>query len=85
MNEQVVSRSEELENVKPANGIPEFKDTQTLPNLADGKTDWSRSYHGLSVEPFPKEVADVLQAPIDTMDIEIKPGVLLFDLISKNS
>ena len=36
--------------------------------------DWSRSYHGLSSEPFAKEVADVLQAPIDPLDIEVKPG-----------
>lgn len=38
------------------------------------RTDWSRSYHGLSVEPFPKEAADILQSPIDDLDIEIKPG-----------
>lgn len=37
-------------------------------------TDWSRSYHGLSSVPFPKEVADVLLQPIDPLDVEIKPG-----------
>lgn len=37
-------------------------------------TDWSKSYHGLSEEPFPKEVAEVLQAPTDPLDIEVKPG-----------
>ena len=37
--------------------------------------DWSKSYYGLSVEAFPREIADVLLAPIDEMDIEIKPGV----------
>ena len=40
------------------------------------KNDWSRSYHGLSSEPFPREVADVLLAPIDPLDIEIKTGTL---------
>lgn len=40
----------------------------------DGVTDWSKSYHGLSQSPFPKESADVLLAPIDERDIEIKPG-----------
>lgn len=43
-------------------------------NNGGGPTDWSRSYHGLSVEPFAKEVADILQAPIDPLDVEIKPG-----------
>lgn len=40
------------------------------------RTDWSRSYHGLSVEPFPKEAAEILQAPLDPENIEVKPGEL---------
>ena len=40
----------------------------------DEHTDWSKSYHGLSAQPFPKEVAEVLLAPIDPQDVEIKPG-----------
>ena len=39
------------------------------------KSDWSRSYFGLSTEPFSKEIADILQAPVDPLDIEIKPGM----------
>ncbi len=51
----------------------------TLPPLLDtpptgSTTDWSRSYHGLSTQPFPTEVADILQASIEPLDIEIKPG-----------
>ena len=48
-----------------------------IPTALDGdgtKTDWSRSYFGLSAEPFSKEISEVLQAPIDPLDIEIKPG-----------
>ena len=42
---------------------------------ADPSTpDWSKSYFGLSTQPFPKEAADVLLAPIDPRDVEIKPG-----------
>lgn len=41
---------------------------------SDGTTDWSKSYAGLSAAPFPKEIADVLLAPIDPLDVEIKPG-----------
>lgn len=48
----------------------------TLPHVvaADGATDWSRSYHGLSEKPFPPEVAEILMAPLDPLDVEIKPG-----------
>lgn len=40
-------------------------------------TDWSRSYHGLSVQPFDEKVSDILLAPVDPMDIEMKPGAFL--------
>lgn len=40
-------------------------------------TDWYTSYHGLSVQPFSKEIAETLMAPIDPMDVEIKPGKLV--------
>jgi Mitochondrial genome maintenance MGM101 len=43
---------------------------------SDGTTDWSRSYSGLSTQPFAKEIAEVLMAPIDSLDVEIKPGGL---------
>ncbi|CAA7258521.1 unnamed protein product [Cyclocybe aegerita] len=51
-----------------------------LPEIlgSDGTTDWSRSYSGLSQQPFPKEVADVLLAPIDPDDVEVKPDGLLY-------
>jgi len=41
-------------------------------------TDWSKSYFGLSVEPFQKEVSEILLAPIDPLDVEIKPDGLLY-------
>ena len=47
------------------------------PDLAppeDGATDWSKSYSGLSQQAFSKEVADVLLTPLESKDIEVKPG-----------
>jgi len=41
-------------------------------------TDWSRSFHGLSSQPFDKEISDILLTPVDPIDIEVKPGMLLF-------
>ncbi|KAK7038021.1 mitochondrial genome maintenance protein [Favolaschia claudopus] len=43
-----------------------------------GTTDWSKSYAGLSEQAFSKEIADVLLAPLESNDIEIKPDGLLY-------
>ncbi|RVX65778.1 hypothetical protein B0A52_10384 [Exophiala mesophila] len=40
--------------------------------------DWATSFHGLSVQPFSKEAADVLLAPIVEGDIEIKPDGIIY-------
>lgn len=65
----------------PVNATPQSEPVPTspLPDVKghDGTTDWSRSYAGLSVQPFSKEVAETLQAPLDRMDVEIKPGAFL--------
>ncbi|MCJ1472752.1 hypothetical protein MMC13_001401 [Lambiella insularis] len=42
------------------------------------KVDWSRSFHGLSTQPFSKEAADVLLQPISTDDIEVKPDGVIY-------
>jgi hypothetical protein len=52
-----------------------FPESATL-SIDGSATDWSRSYHGLSVTPFEKQVADILLAPIDPADVEMKPGKL---------
>ncbi|KAJ7182561.1 mitochondrial genome maintenance protein [Mycena crocata] len=56
----------------PPPGLPDLG----LPD--DSATDWSKSYSGLSEQAFAKEIADVLLAPLDPMDIEIKPDGLLY-------
>lgn len=40
--------------------------------------DWTKSFYGLSAQPFAKEAADILLAPIDANDIEIKPDGILY-------
>ncbi|KAG8835812.1 hypothetical protein FRC18_012281 [Serendipita sp. 400] len=55
-----------------------YQEPLSLPDAKDAGTDWSRSFHGLSASPFPKEVTDTLLAPIDPMDIEIKPDGLVY-------
>ena len=46
--------------------------------------DLSKSYYGLSTEPFEKEKADILMAPIEPNDVEIKPGIFVFLLYFLN-
>ncbi|KAJ3740908.1 mitochondrial genome maintenance MGM101-domain-containing protein [Lentinula detonsa] len=46
--------------------------------INDEKTDWSKSYHGLSEQAFSKEVADVLMAPVEPLDIEMKPDGMIY-------
>lgn len=36
--------------------------------------DWSTSFHGLSEQAFSKDIADTLLAPLDPLDVEVKPG-----------
>ncbi|KAI5289751.1 hypothetical protein KEM55_008757, partial [Ascosphaera atra] len=44
----------------------------------DGTIDWTRSYHGLSAQPFSKEAADVLLAETPAQDVEIKPDGIVY-------
>jgi len=41
-------------------------------------TDWSKSYSGLSTQAFSKDIVEVLLAPIDPLDVEIKPDGLSY-------
>ncbi|KAF8316984.1 uncharacterized protein EI90DRAFT_3021413 [Cantharellus anzutake] len=53
--------------------------TEDIPLTTDGVSPppsetGENSYHGLLVEPFLPEAAEILMAPIDPLDIEMKPG-----------
>lgn len=45
---------------------------------SEEKIDWTRSFHGLSAAPFPKEVADVLLSATDPEEVEIKPDGIVY-------
>jgi len=49
-----------------------------LNSSTNNNIDWSDSYHGLGSQPFSREIADILLAPIKDQDIEIKPDGLLY-------
>lgn len=72
VEQEAVSRSSDSSNIPPALSFAPERNLQNSPG--DAGNDWSRSYFGLSSEAFPKQVADVLMAPIEPLDVEMKPG-----------
>jgi hypothetical protein len=42
------------------------------------QVDWTRSFHGLSAEPFSKEIADILTQPVSEEDVEVKPDGIIY-------
>ena len=84
------STMDEYEDTTPPVASSQVKlDLPPLPDApdSDGRrgqpTDWSKSFSGLSSQPFAKEIADVLLAPLDIMDVEIKPGKRFQNVILK--
>lgn len=74
---KVVTDSKNTNNNQSMNDTPTPLPEFPIGNLnGESQYDWSKSYFGLSTQAFPKDVADVLLAPLDAMDIEIKPGTL---------
>ncbi|CZT16195.1 related to mitochondrial genome maintenance protein MGM101 [Ramularia collo-cygni] len=74
-----------------AHDLSPSDESQPLRSLTDGledpppvldehekQVDWTRSYHGLSASPFTAEQAQILQAPLDYDDIEIKPDGIVY-------
>lgn len=71
------------DNNAPTDGKAYFPATQEFDtpavegielNEQSNTHDWSKSFHGLSTQPFSSEIAEVLMQPIAADDIEIKPG-----------
>jgi Mitochondrial genome maintenance MGM101 len=75
----------------PATKPPSIDDQSPISDLTTGladeplildegarQVDWTRSFHGLSAQPFSKEAADVLLAPISLDDVECKPDGILY-------
>ncbi|KIO31079.1 hypothetical protein M407DRAFT_68558 [Tulasnella calospora MUT 4182] len=58
--------------------FPPAQNGSGQPQEAPAFNDWSKSFHGLSTEPFSSEIAKILQAPIDPLDIEMKPDGLIY-------
>lgn len=71
------SKTEKIQNT----GLNDSPDL-VIDEGAENRVDWSKSFHGLSAVPFQKEAADVLLAPLNPDDVEVKPGI---SRLSRNS
>ena len=55
-----------------------LSDQPVILDEGERQVDWTRSFHGLSAEPFSKEARDILTEPIEPMDVEIKSEGILY-------
>ncbi|PLW06768.1 hypothetical protein PCASD_23633 [Puccinia coronata f. sp. avenae] len=62
----------EADHSQPSSSLSQAAD------LGDATVDWSRSFSGLSQQPFSKDASDILMAPINPMDVEIKPDGVIY-------
>lgn len=66
-------------NQNDMSALRSLGDAPTISKELPGEAiNWSDSFHGLGREPFPRDIADILLAPIANEDIEIKPDGLLY-------
>lgn len=65
-------------STKTASSSFAFHDAPALAQTQNGAIDWSDSFHGLGQQAFPKEASEILLAPLQNEDIEIKPDGLLY-------
>ena len=90
-NAQPSAPPPEAENTEKVQNGTSSELTSGFPNQSytpddTNKMDWSRSYFGLSSEPFSKEISTILQAPVESADVEITPGdsLSLINLTASN-
>ncbi|KAI1090480.1 Mgm101p-domain-containing protein [Rostrohypoxylon terebratum] len=64
--------------VPAASGVP-LPDVPATESDANGSPiDWTQSFHGLGTSSFGPETAQILQAPLDPEDIEVKPDGIIY-------
>ncbi|KAK5056075.1 hypothetical protein LTR84_012626 [Exophiala bonariae] len=72
------SRSNGNTSSSSAASQPGIEQEQQVQEENTSHVDWTKSFHGLSVEPFSKDAADILLAPLETDDVEIKPDGIIY-------
>lgn len=74
-----VSRQAAIDDQSPLSDLTSgLADEPIVLDEGERQIDWSKSFHGLSAAPFSKEAADILLAPIDMDDVEVKPDGIIY-------
>lgn len=80
--EQQARASPPLESSSRAEGVQDlsegFLDHPVILDEGARQVDWTRSFHGLSSEPFSKEATAILLAPVTPDDVEVKPDGIIY-------
>jgi hypothetical protein len=73
------SKQDSIDDQSPIKDMTEgLADEPLILDEGSRQVDWTRSFHGLSSQPFSKEAADVLLAPIPFDDVEVKPDGIIY-------
>ncbi|OMH81769.1 Mitochondrial genome maintenance protein [Zancudomyces culisetae] len=69
------AKTDKVENVEKGEFNFKPSEVSSLKNSAGTtvKEDWSEDYHGVSTQSFDQRVIDILMAPLENQDVEIKP------------
>ncbi|KAL2314974.1 hypothetical protein POMI540_1533 [Schizosaccharomyces pombe] len=73
-DKNIYEPKENLEEKELSEG---FLDESRL-EIPEAGHNWEKSFFGLSSQPFSKEICDLLTAPLEVDDIEIKPDGILY-------
>ena len=75
----VPSKQPSVDNQSPIQDMTAgLADEPLILDEGSKQVDWTRSFHGLSAQPFSKDAADVLLAPIPFDDVEVKPDGIIY-------
>ena len=73
------AKSAPIDDVSPLKDMTSgLADEPLILDEGTRQVDWARSFHGLSSQPFSKEAAETLLAPIPFDDVEVKPDGIVY-------
>ncbi|KAH8598955.1 mitochondrial genome maintenance MGM101-domain-containing protein [Bisporella sp. PMI_857] len=74
-----ISKSSSIDDQSPIQDMTDgLADEPLMLDEGSRQVDWTRSFHGLSSQPFSKEAADILMASIPFDDVEVKPDGIIY-------
>ncbi|PWN49366.1 mitochondrial genome maintenance MGM101 [Violaceomyces palustris] len=75
---KVVAAANSTQSEEPEVAAAPQVQSKAAPASISGGEEWGTSYQGLGTKPFDKKAAEILTAPINEEDIEMKPDGLIY-------